>query len=107
MRPEQQLDGWAEEKRQAAVARARNWTACQSVRLRTTQAAILDAILDRGWLPEQIEQVSGHYALEGLPPVLDGIPSFVDARIARATKATPAGPTAMSRAMERAKGKAA
>ncbi len=90
---------------------AEGWTIGQAARLDTTPEAILEAIRRGPWLPEQLEQVRSKYALEGDPPQLQGVESWVDAAIEKRAKAKararPEGPTAMAAAYQKAKRRAA
>ncbi len=55
-----------EQVRKAAVEHADAWTRGQCIRLGTSPAVILDAVR-RGWLPENIVEVTSKYALEDGP----------------------------------------
>lgn len=72
---------YSECARTAAVARAKKWTRSQAERLGTSPEVILDAIRERAWLPEQIEEVTRRYALEYPPPPLAGVPDWFDMEI--------------------------
>jgi hypothetical protein len=64
-----------------AVDRAAGWTAHQAARLGITENEILEAIRERGWLPEQFGNVKSRYDLQGLPPMLTGVPAYIDAKM--------------------------
>ncbi len=72
---------------------------------------ILEAVRERAWLPEQIEGVSSKYALENHPPPLEGVESWVDAKIDRKAKGTARtkakGETNMAAACQKARNRAA
>ena len=71
------------------AAKAERWTVNQAQRLNCSADEILDAI-KAGWLPENVESITSRYALEGVPPPRDDVPSWADARLgAKLRKAKP------------------
>ena len=72
-----------EQAREAAVEHADAWTRGQAARLQTSPAVILDAI-KRGWLPENIQEVTSRYAFEDAPPLGAGLRVIRELRSRRA-----------------------